>query len=346
MSKRELSGYGLISRLEICVDLKKVNVALSLIVMIGVFGLMSCFKEETTFPNKEIEFIVPWGEGGGTDLISRELIGGLEMKVGWPVRIEYRTGGGGVNGHGYLANIEPSGYFIGAVTSELTLMHWQGLTDLTYKDYTHFVLLGLDAATVAVRYDSPWITLEQLLAEIKNNPDVRYYASGTARGGIWDLARIGLLKNVGLNSSSLEWLGSQGAESALRMLLKDEIQVLFAGVPEVLKAADSKEIRVLAVMSENRPSVLREVPTLRELNIDFEISGWVAIAGPPGIPDRIADTLSTTLAETAATRAFQEQLKQAGFEPRLRVGKELVEFLELEDQRNGQLLEWAGLRVQ
>jgi tripartite-type tricarboxylate transporter receptor subunit TctC len=60
----------------------------------------------------------------------------LEEEIGQPVNVVNRTGGSGVVGHSAIATAEPDGYTIGLVTVEIAMMHWQGLTDLTYENYT------------------------------------------------------------------------------------------------------------------------------------------------------------------------------------------------------------------
>lgn len=315
------------------------------IIIFALYMLLTGCASEQPYPEKAIDFIVPWGEGGGTDSVSREFLSAVEYSVKSPFRIGYLSGESGVRGHNYLAKSDRTGYTLGAITSEITLMHWQKITNLTYRDYTPFGLLALDSAIVAVRTDSQWSSLENLLSSLKSHPEGTYFASGTARGGIWDLARVGFLRKCGLPDTSLKWVGSQGARSALNKLLENEIHVLFVGVPEVLEHVHDDSVRVLAVMAENRSSVIPEVPTLKELGIDFVLSGWVGFAGPPGLSDDVVDRLLKVTETVLLSKDFQNGLRQIGFEPRVLIGEDFERFLQEQDVLNGKLLEWAGLRV-
>ena len=85
------------------------------------------------YPERPITLIVPWGAGGGTDATARILASMMEERLGVPVSVVNRTGGSGVVGHSAIATATPDGYTLGIVTVEIGMMHWQGLTDLTYE---------------------------------------------------------------------------------------------------------------------------------------------------------------------------------------------------------------------
>lgn len=88
------------------------------------------------YPERPISLIVPWGAGGGTDATGRIIGSLLQKELGQPVNVINRTGGSGVIGHSAIATAKPDGYTIGVATVEIGMMHWSGLTDLTYKQYT------------------------------------------------------------------------------------------------------------------------------------------------------------------------------------------------------------------
>ena len=83
------------------------------------------------YPERPITFVVPWGAGGGTDTTARYFAAMMEKELGQPVNVVNRTGGSGVVGHSAFAQAPADGYTIGMITVEISMMHWQGLTDLT-----------------------------------------------------------------------------------------------------------------------------------------------------------------------------------------------------------------------
>src|SRR5690606_30163590 len=106
------------------------------------------------YPDRPITLLVAWGAGGGTDAVARVIAVGLEKELGQTVNVVNRTGGSGVVGHKAMADAEPDGYTLGLATTEVNLMHWLGLTDLTYQVYTPLALMNQDPAGVQVSADS------------------------------------------------------------------------------------------------------------------------------------------------------------------------------------------------
>src|SRR5450759_4446526 len=102
------------------------------------------------YPERPITLIVPWGAGGGTDATARIIGVLLERELGQPVNVVNRAGGNGVVGHQAIAGAQPDGYTLGLITVEISMMHHQGLTQLSPKDYTPLALMNVDTAAVTV----------------------------------------------------------------------------------------------------------------------------------------------------------------------------------------------------
>lgn len=297
---------------------------------------------EQGYPARPLTYVVPWNPGGGTDTASRALAAVLQDTLGQPVNVVNRTGGGGVVGHLALAQARPDGYTLGAVTVEITMMHWMGLTDLTYEDYTPLALMMNNPAAVTVRADAPWETLGDLIDDIRAHPG-DYLASGTSRGGIWDLARMGFLRAAGLPETALPWVPSQGAAPALQELLAGGVSVVTAALAETDALRKAGQVKVLAVMADERLSVAPDVPTLKELGIDWSLGGWVAVGAPHGLPAEVQAELVDAIGAVAADPAYREPLQQAGFNLQFMPADAFARFIQEQDRVNGELLELAGL---
>ena len=103
---------------------------------------------QSNYPNRPITLVVPWGAGGGTDATARIVGTLLEKELGQPVNVVNRTGGNGVVGHSAISTAAPDGYTLGMITVEITMMHWAGLTPMTYRDFTPLSLMNIDTAGV------------------------------------------------------------------------------------------------------------------------------------------------------------------------------------------------------
>ena len=314
------------------------------LVFLGLILIAGCQQpgsSNATYPSRPITYLVPWNPGGGTDTVSRTLAAVLQNELGASVNVVNRTGGGGVVGHLALSSARPDGYTIGAITGEITMMHWQGLTDLTYADFTPIALLSYNPGAVTVRADAPWNTLDELMAAITSEPG-SLLASGTSKGGVWDLGRIGFLNAAGLPESALPWVPSQGAAPALQELLAGGVQVVTAALAETDALLKAGEVKVLAVMSDERLEAYPNIPTLKEQGIDWSIGGWLSLGGPADLPSDVVTRLEQAVGIAVQDSAYSTPLKRAGFNLTTLYGAELATFLAQQDETNGKLLKLAG----
>ncbi len=295
------------------------------------------------YPTRPLTYIVPWSPGGGTDMSARAMASALQQALGQPINVVNRTGGGGVVGHLALSQGPTDGYTIGAITVEITMMHWMGLTDLTYQDFQPLALLMNNAATITVRKDAPWNTLEEFVADLTSNPG-EYQASGTSKGGIWDLARIGFLQTLGLPENAMPWVPSQGAAPAMQELLAGGVDVVTAALAEVDALRQAGEVRVLGVMSDERLPQFPDVPTLKEQGIDWSQGGWVGLGAPAGLPQELVLQLDSALQVAFSDTAFTKPMERAGYQLQYMNAEEFGAFMESQDQINGNILQTAGLQ--
>jgi hypothetical protein len=94
----------------------------------------------------------------------------LEAELKIPVNVINATGGSGVTGHTRGALAKPDGYTLMMITVELNMLHWRGLTNISYQDFEPLVLLNRDDAALFVRADSPVKSLAELQDAIRARP--------------------------------------------------------------------------------------------------------------------------------------------------------------------------------
>ena len=309
--------------------------------------LISCDgpSGSTSYPSRPVTLIVPWSPGGGTDMSSRTLASVLQKHLGQPVNVVNRTGGGGVVGHLAIAQAQPDGYTIGAITVESTMMHWQGLTDLNYEKFTSLALIMNNYASITVRADAPWNNLDEFLADVRANPG-KYQASGTSKGGIWDLARIGFLEAAGLPETAIPWVPSQGAAPALQELIAEGVDVVTVALAEVQAMLKSGQVKVLGVMAPDRLTIFPDIPTIQEQGMDWSLGGWISVGAPAGLPADVRATLDSAIQVTVKDPDYIQAMDQAGFNRQNLNAAACESFWQKQDQINGELLEQAGMKKQ
>ncbi len=293
-------------------------------------------------PNRPIQLICPWAAGGGTDRIARMVAVLLEKELGQPVTVVNRTGGSGAVGHTAGATAAPDGHTITIVTVELAMMHWMGMTPLTYKEFTPAVLLNIDPAGVQVAATSEWKTLKQLLDYTKANPG-KPKASGTGKGGIWDLARAGMLKTAGIPVDAMPWVPSTGAATGLQELVAGGVQVVTASLVEGRPLIDAGKVRPLAHMADKRDPAFPNVPTLKELGINWTMGAWRGIALPKGTSPEIVAVYEKALDKVVKGKEFVDFMNKGPFGILYKPSAEFGKFLAEQDETMGVLMKEAGI---
>lgn len=294
------------------------------------------------YPRGPVQLIVPWAAGGGTDSVARFIGTELGKALDTQVNVVNRTGGSGVVGHSAIAHGRPDGSTIGLVTVELTMMHWQGLTELDHEDVTPVAQVNSDAAGITVRADAPWNTAQDLIDAAKKDPGT-LTASGTGRGGIWDLALKGMLIEAGVDPNAIKFVPSEGAAPALQELVAGGVDVSTASLVENKTMIDAKKAKAIGLMAKKRDAAHPDLPTLAEKGIDYEMSAWRGIAGPKGMDARIVSELACHLDEIVHGKAYKGFMKKSGFGITWRNAEDFGKFMTQQDTSKGDIMKKAGL---
>ncbi|WP_137045542.1 tripartite tricarboxylate transporter substrate binding protein [Pseudolabrys sp. FHR47] len=296
------------------------------------------------YPTRPIQMICPWGAGGGTDATARIVAALLEKDLGQPINVVNRTGGSGVVGHSAIATAAPDGYTLGIVTVEISMMHWQGLTQLTPKDYTPLALMNEDPPGIQVKADSQYKTVKELADAIKAAPAGKFKASGTGQGGIWHLALVGWLQALGLPGNHVTWVPSNGAAPAMQDLAAGGIDFTTCSVPEARAMIDAGKARSLALMAPQRAAAFKDIPTLKEaMGIDFTTGAWRGFVGPKGLPADMATKLTASLKKIYASKEYNDFMSSRGYGVLWADAKGFADFMDKADKQMGSAMKAAGL---
>lgn len=320
--------------------MKKIAYTLAAVAAL-VAGMASDLRAE--YPERPIQFVVPWGAGGGTDAVARILASVMQEELGQPVNVVNRTGGSGVVGHSAISNAAPDGYTIGLGTVEITMMHWQGLTDLTYKDYDILAVVNQDAAGVMVPANGDYQSIEDLSAAIRNAEPGAISASGTGQGGIWHVAMVGWAMALGGGADQVKWVPSEGSASAITEMVAGSLDFVTASLPEGSSMIDAKRIIPLATMGEQRDPAYPDIPTLKETGIDWSLMAWRGVLAPKGLPQDVRDRLYAAVETAFRSNEYQTFMQERGLGAVWLGSDEAKAFIAASDVAFGDILSAAGL---
>ncbi|EIJ45715.1 hypothetical protein GWL_27430 [Herbaspirillum sp. GW103] len=295
------------------------------------------------WPERPVTLIVPWGAGGGTDATARIIGALLEKDLGQPVNVVNRTGGNGAVGHQAIASATPDGYTIGIATVEISMMHHQGLTKLTPRDFTPLALMNFDPAALTVSHDSPYKTFDELFKAIKANPG-KLKASGTGQGGIWHLGLAGMLNDLKVAPNAVRFVPSNGAAPAMVDLAAGGVDIVAASLPEARSLIDAGKATPLVIMSNEPAALYPKVPTLKSLTGSTWTNGaWRGIVGPKGLPADVQSRLSASLKKIYDSKEYKDFMSGRGFGTQYADSAEFGKFMDKSDEDMGAILKTLGM---
>lgn len=270
--------------------------------------------QATDYPNRPVTMIVPWGAGGGTDILVRALTPAMEPVLGQPINVVNRTGGSGLVGHTAMAQSAPDGYNIGTINVDLSQLVCQGLTDLSADKFTQIALLNVEHSAVIVKADSEFDTLAEAIEAIKSNPPGTFTASGSGAGSIYHLAWVGLMVEAGIEPDRVTWVPSQGGGPSLQDVSSGAVDFVTPPLSDSKVLLDAGTIKALGTMSPTRNPVFPDVPTIKEaIGVDWNLATWRMIGAPAGLPDDVKAKVLGAVKAGYDSEAFQAFMKDRGF---------------------------------
>jgi tripartite-type tricarboxylate transporter receptor subunit TctC len=240
------------------------------------------------FPNKSITFIMPWPAGSGIDIFHRAMCDVAGKILGQPIAVDNKVGGSGTVGPATMAaTAKPDGYTIAHIP--LTIFRLPALQKTPWdpiKDFSY--IMGTSGFTfgIAVRADSPFKTLKELLEWAKANPGKLTYAtSGASTSPHIGMEQIGL--KAGAEMTHVPFKG--GPENVAALIGGHVMAMVDA--PSWAPLVDAGQARLLTLWTEARSPRFKDAPTLKELGYDLELDSPFGIAGPRGMDPAVMKKL-------------------------------------------------------
>lgn len=286
----------------------------------------------SNFPEKAIEIIVPYAAGGGTDTLARSFADLAQDEIGESVAVVNKEGGGGAVGMQNGAKAKADGYTVSMVTVELLTLPHSGLAQFSHEDFTTVALLNEDSAAITVRADAPWNTIEEFI-EASKNEKLKVGNSGT--GAIWHLAAAALEKEV---ETEFNHIPFEGAAPAVTALLGGHIDAVSVSPAEVITQVEAGELKVLAVMADEKVEALPDVPTLKEKGIELSIGTWRGLAVPKDTPEDVVSKLEESFGKTVQSEEFKASLENLNLGYRYENSEGFKNLLEEQDKLFGELI--------
>jgi len=295
------------------------------------------------YPNKPIELIVPFGAGGGTDVLARVVAEAAKKHASQPITVLNKPGATGGIGLSEVAAAKPDGYKIAMVTVEMAIIPHMGIAKFSPEnDFTPLVRLNADPVVLTVSADSPWKTIEDLVDAAKKSKDpLKFGNAGT--GGVSHLAAAALQQKIGTTFTHVPF---QGNAPAVVSLLGGHIDAVNASPSEVFAFVQSGKLRALAVLADQRiGGALAQVPTLKERKIDLAMGTWRGLAAPKGVPADVLAKLNAIAIKTANEPAVKEAMDKQNLGYSVADGETFRKQIAADSALYKQLIDQMGLKT-
>ncbi len=294
------------------------------------------------YPTKPVTLIVPWAAGGAVDTLARIIQPKVAERLGKPVIIENRPGGGSTIGAAAGAKAPPDGYLLnmpGSGSMAISPAMYKSLPYDSTKDFAPMALVGRVPFVLIVSKDLPVKSVPDLIRYGKTNR-VNYGSGGA--GSPHHLYAELLKSMIGIEMTHVPYKGSN---DAIKDVVAGHIQLLFSDTAPSIPLIRSGSVTVLGVSTKGRLPNAPDIVPLNEAGVaGFDAAGWFMVAGSAGTPRPIVDRLHTVFRDVMALPEVQEAVNRTGVVPVVsEPPAELAKFIVSERERWGKIVHQAGL---
>jgi putative tricarboxylic transport membrane protein len=279
------------------------------------------------------ECIAPANPGGGWDFTCRQ-IGKIMFDIGAvdkPVQVTNMAGaGGGLAYNHVVAERNDDADLIVAASSATTTRLAQNAYAGMTADQVRFVgAIGADPGVIVVGKDSPFQSLNDLVEAIKADPGSVAFAGGSAVGGFDHLKPLMILQRAGFTDiAKIKYIGVDGGADAITQTVGGFTQAMTGDMSEVVGFLKAGEIRVLAVLTEERVPGFEDIPTAKEQGYDVVAVNWRGLYIPKGVSDEVFNSWAEKLRMVADSDEWKEAMVANGLAPFTKVGGDFQSYVD------------------
>jgi putative tricarboxylic transport membrane protein len=279
------------------------------------------------------ECIAPANPGGGWDFTCRQIskimfdIGAVDK----PIQVTNMAGaGGGVAFNHVVADRNTDADLIVAASSATSTRLAQNAYAGMTADQVRFVgSIGADPGVIVVAADSPFQNLSDLLNAIKADPGSVAFAGGSAVGGFDHMKPLMLLQRAGFTDiTKVKYIGVDGGADAITQTVGGFTQAMTGDMSEIVGVVKAGDVRVLAVLTEERVPGFEDIPTAKEQGYDVVAVNWRGLYIPKGVSDETFNLWAERLQKVADSAEWKESMAANGLAPFTKVGGDFQSYID------------------
>ncbi len=283
------------------------------------------------FPQRPVTIVVPWGAGGGSDIIARALAKPLEKELGKPVIITNKPGGSGTVGTSAVAHSRPDGYTVGLInnTGLIHQIHYGGL-DYTKADLDPLALFLRVPVFLVVNSASPIKNLNDYVKAAKEKNGSMTLGVAAVGGGTHLPIEL-FFKAAGIKTQPMP--SKSGGSGVITSLVGNHIDSAVLHPSEVYGQYKAGALRVLGVLDDKRLEAYPDVPTFKEQGYNVTGQVWRSFVVPKNTPKDVKDILVKALEKATKDATYLETLEKLGDLPTWMGPAEFAKYLDEDDAK-------------
>jgi len=298
------------------------------------------------WPSKPINYIVPFPAAGTTDILARLIGQKLGTALDTTIVIDNKGGAGGSIGSEIASRAPADGYTMlgGTISSHaINVSLYPKLGYDPVKSFSPVVLIGSNPVVLVVNANSPYRTLQDVLAAAKAKP--KTISSASAGSGTSQHMTLELL--AFRSGTQFIHVPYKGSGPAIQDVIGGQVDMMFDTTVVAGPHIQSGKVRAIAVSSAKRLEALPNVPTIAESGVPgFEVVSWQGIFVPAGVPKPIVDRLHGEIMKILQAPEMQDRLKSLGMQPSTMTPDQVSAFQKAEVEKWAQVIKAAGIKLE
>ncbi|WP_162628771.1 Bug family tripartite tricarboxylate transporter substrate binding protein [Marinobacter bohaiensis] len=301
--------------------MKKTIIALS--VALASATVPALAQADDGYPEKNIEFIVPYGPGGGSDTFVRSIQPALEDALGGTLVVRNISGGGGAVGYSRAVTSRADGYTVTTPNNANFTLEGLGNVGFSYNDFEYIARVTVMPYVLAVRDNDQWTDFESLKEDLQASGD-KLSVGFSGVGSSTHVTSVALGRELGMD---FQFIPFDGGSAAVSAAMGGHVDAVVLNPSEIMSAVESGKLTAIVSTGGERSSAMPEVPTMKELGFDMELNQWRGIAAPKGLDPAIEEQWVTAIKEAVQDPQFRQAAKNGGTDIKPLYGDELDAFI-------------------
>jgi len=285
--------------------MKKIMALAGIVILAGCGPESDKVQDTANYPEKPIELIIPFGEGGASDTFARKFSDLMAKNMDQPIQAVNKKGSSGLVGMVYAAQKPADGYTVLEVTPSMVIADALDVSDAVkfMRDFEPLARIQSDIYVLCLPEESPFNSFEDLVKYGQTHP-VTF--GGVSPGGLDDLTLNALAAETGVNIKFIPYRSGSEVKAAV---LGGEVDIYLDKIVSAVNYIKDGKVKPVVVLNEERITkldVFKNVPTTKELGYNVTIGSWRGFVVKKGTAPEVKKYLIDKMETAYATKEYKD----------------------------------------